>query len=363
MNETTTAADSAQDEKPKRKRSRKTEGGTSAPRGKAKAPTLEPAPPQTPPMEADPHSVGQTMPLADVGNEPALNGTQRDATGALHSQKHVYTIHHMECDAIHAAYASDVGQVRANNQDNVTAFVNLIPRGDGQAPFGLFIVADGMGGHEHGEVASMLATRALLQGVVENIYLPALEGHAFGNATDETPTELIERLIEQSNRLVQSEAAAVNSNMGTTLTTAVVVGGSMYIGHVGDSRMYALLRDESGTGVLEQVTQDHSVVARMVQLGQLTPEEALTNPNRSMLYKTIGQRAKAQPDIEFVSLENVTHLLLCSDGLWDMVPDVYIEHILVSAATPAEACQMLLDAANSAGGEDNVTALVVALQK
>ncbi len=132
------------------------------------------------------------------------------------------------------------------------------------------------------------------------------------------------------------------------------MGGQIYIGHVGDSRAYVFAED-----MLRQITHDHSLVDRLVEMGQLSPEEALHHPQRNVLYRAVGQGDGLEVDTHVETMPAAGRLLLCSDGLWGMVDDEHIAAILAAASSPQQACDALIEAANHAGGKDNITVVVV----
>ncbi|MEI7555519.1 protein phosphatase 2C domain-containing protein [Candidatus Chlorohelix sp.] len=265
----------------------------------------------------------------------------------------------VKCQQIEAAFASHVGMIRDNNEDSLSVFMGVIPASENMPEqlFGFFAVADGMGGHENGEVASNLAIRTTSKGVVNDFYLRALSGLRPG-ATSETPGEILVRLIESANQLIIEQGQENHHNMGTTLTCIIILGSMAYVGHIGDSRLYGVNKE---TQQLQQITKDHSLVARLVEAGALTVQEALESPQRSVLYRSLGQRLEMLADTDFFRISEYTHLLLCSDGLWDMLPDMSISYILNKYDEPAAICQELINSANSAGGEDNVSVIVVKL--
>jgi serine/threonine protein phosphatase PrpC len=265
----------------------------------------------------------------------------------------------LACQGVTSAYGSDVGQRRHNNEDSLSAFLALVPgyATEQELLFGFFVVADGMGGYEHGEVASQLAVRVAMAEAIERIYLKAIAGESI-NEAGETPAETIVRIIASANKVVAHEASRARNTMGTTIVCALQVGNLIYTGHVGDSRLYALRRDN---GQLEQITTDHSVVQRLVDSGALTPEEAAMSPQRSLLYRSLGQPNIMAADTNFLHASDYTHLMLCSDGLWDMVDDATIANILRQSETAELACIRLINAANQNGGDDNVSTIVVKL--
>ncbi|HEX2915247.1 MAG TPA: protein phosphatase 2C domain-containing protein [Chloroflexia bacterium] len=294
-----------------------------------------------------------TVPLPKIragGTNPLENGGMTvQGISALAPRR-------ITCQQVEASYLSDVGQIRDNNEDNAGAFLGTIPSLDGsqQTLFGFLVLADGMGGHEQGEVASSIAVRKMTENVIKQFYLPSLEGRQPGYH-GETPIEILQGLIEDTNQSILQEAHVNRVSMGTTLTCAVLVGQTAFVGHVGDSRMYVL---EKSSGKLRQITHDHTMVQRLVDMGQLSPEDASNHPNRNILYMSLGQRGRVSADVEILPLADISHMLFCSDGLWEMVEDLQIEEILKNTHDPAEASAMLVAAANQAGGYDNVTVVV-----
>jgi len=220
---------------------------------------------------------------------------------------------------------SDIGQVREGNEDS---FLVLDP---------LYAVADGMGGHRGGEVASNLALQTIQR------LFTAQEG---------TLTEQ----VEQANRAVfeRSQSDREVAGMGTTLTAALVQGAQVRLAHVGDSRAY-LYRD----GELQLLTEDHTLVHKMLVEGEITESEAETHPHRSILTRALGVDGSVQVDEGIVEMRNGDRLLLCTDGLTGMVSDEQIKAVLAESKDPQEAVDRLVRAANRAGGIDNITAVVI----
>lgn len=245
----------------------------------------------------------------------------------------------------------DIGQLRQSNQDNFFTLVASLPHDDTELEFGLFVIADGMGGHAGGEIASSLAVRTVAHHVLAHFLLPTL---------GEEPTEAFQNLmveaIESANRTILAQARRAGSDMGTTCTAALLLGHTLYLAHVGDSRLYLLKPNE-----LEQLTTDHSAVGRLLELGQIAPEEAHDHPLRSQLYRSVGQQPVVQVDFLYQRLGPATKLLLCSDGLWSMLSDEQIHATLAWGDNPAELCYSLINQANEAGGEDNISVIVVHL--
>jgi protein phosphatase len=214
---------------------------------------------------------------------------------------------------------------------------------------GLYIVADGMGGHEKGEVASSLAAQVSAHQIMEDVFLPFLSGHE-----EDGPRRPINEALIQAIQAANLAVYQQVPDAGTTLTLALVFGRKAYVAHVGDSRAYILNQK-----TLRQITQDHSLVARLVELGQATPEEALTHTHRNVLYRAVGQAGSLEVDTYLQPLPVGSCLLLCSDGLWGMVSDSEITDILTHAPTPQKGLEKLAATANQNGGDDNITALLV----
>jgi PPM family protein phosphatase len=245
----------------------------------------------------------------------------------------------------------DVGRVRSANQDSLFSLITSLPREGGDLVMGLFIVADGMGGHHGGEIASRMAISTVAQYVLADLVMPALV-----DGTAEALQPLIIGAVQQANRAIWEHAQSIRSDMGTTCTVALLMSRALYIGHVGDSRAYLA----TPTG-LKLITNDHSTVGRLIQLGQLDPFEAREHPLRSQLYRTIGQQPEVAVDFIYQPIGDATHLLLGSDGLWGMLGDDVLLDVLEHTIWPQDACHELIARANLAGGEDNITAIVVSI--
>jgi len=244
--------------------------------------------------------------------------------------------------------AQSTGIERTHNED---ALFYMIGRADGQESlpdFGVFVVADGMGGHRSGEVASAISVRTVARKITSETIL-----HLF----DEQPPAETPSLQEQVQQALEEANLAVVDRVpggGTTLTVAVLLGQQITIGHVGDSRAYLITRDEA-----RALTRDHSLVQRLVELEQLTEEEAALHPQRNVLWNAIGQGANLKVDVFTQAVPHGGYMLVCSDGLWGTVPEDEIRRIVLGAADPQSACDQLVQAANRAGGPDNITAILV----
>ena len=225
------------------------------------------------------------------------------------------------------AARSDVGSVREHNEDSYLV----------KTP--LFVVADGMGGHEAGEVAS-------------NIAVTTMEAHA---PKSTSPEALAAAVIKANEAVLRgAQDGTGKPGMGTTLTAAFVFEDEATIAQVGDSRAY-LLHD----GQLQRITRDHSLVADLIEQGRLTEAEARFHPQRSVITRALGSDPHMQPDLYTLHVEEGDRLLLCSDGLCSMISDEDIEEILLDNPAPAHACDALVEEAIIAGGLDNVTVNVI----
>jgi serine/threonine protein phosphatase PrpC len=244
--------------------------------------------------------------------------------------------------------ATDVGMVRTNNQDAVFSFLSTSRSVQQRPDFGLFIVADGMGGHHDGEKAAALTVELVASYIVSQIYLPMLTN---GDQGERVPiTEAMIKAIERANTSVINKVP----DGGTTLTATVVIGDLAYVAHVGDSRVYLVTRDG-----IEQITRDHSLVQRLIELEQLTREEANSHPQKNVLYRALGQSETLEVDALTRRLPPNSHLMLCSDGLWNLLSENEIAETTLKYPNPQEACDKLVALANAHGGTDNITAILV----
>lgn len=252
-------------------------------------------------------------------------------------------------DIIAFGQASDVGLVRNNNQDAALSFFSTSKSVEEKPDFGLFVVADGMGGHNEGERAAAITARTLASHVMNTIYIPLLAGS--NNDAEQTPiTEALVEAVEKAN----SEVLQQVPEGGTTVTAVAILGDLAYIVHVGDSRAYLMTKDG-----IEQITRDHSLVQRLIELGQLTDEEAAEHPRKNVLYRALGQSDKVEVDVLKRRLPTNSRLLICSDGLWGQVETREIFEIAMNHPDPQQACDKLVALANTRGGIDNITALLL----
>jgi serine/threonine protein phosphatase PrpC len=242
-----------------------------------------------------------------------------------------------------------VGRQRELNEDSLFTLTSTLAGNSGSLPFGLFIVCDGMGGHDFGEVASNSAIRTIAGHIMGKFY-PYLFGSP-AVSIDESFQEVMQGAITEAQKTVLRDAPG----SGTTVTAVLIVGAQVTIGHVGDSRAYIMYPD----GRFEPATRDHSLVRRLEELGQITPAEAAIHPQRNVLYRALGQGESLEADVVSIPFPQGGNLLLCSDGLWGVVPEDDLRQIIVNAPTPERACQSMVAAANAAGGPDNISAILV----
>ncbi|MGC9025087.1 MAG: PP2C family protein-serine/threonine phosphatase, partial [Chloroflexia bacterium] len=238
------------------------------------------------------------------------------------------------------------------NQDQVLASLTFLPTRSGPIPLGIFIVADGMGGHAGGATASMRAVEVVAAHLLRELLLPVLHG-----GSPEAIQDALRGAVYEANRQILSEAQEQGNDMGTTLTGALLLGERCYVAHVGDSRLYTY-----GPEGLRCRTRDHSMVARLLEMGQISEEEARHHPRRNYLYQAVGQQEALEVEMASFPLD-CSHLLLCSDGLWGSLADEEIASVLQGTDDPQEACDRLVERANAAGGEDNISVIVVALPR
>ena len=234
------------------------------------------------------------------------------------------------------------------NEDSLFAAEGMLNNNTQAPQFGLFVIADGMGGHANGQEASRLAIKTITETL-----MPRLTGNeAFSN---DDFAKLLADGVQQANQAVHERNMEHHADMGTTMTATLVVGSIAYMANVGDSRTY-LYRLPDG---LKKVTNDHSVVASLVEAGIIKPDDIYTHPKRNQIYRSLGEKPVVDVDTFRVPLQPGDKIVLCSDGLWDMVRDPIIENVLNTVPDPTLTRHALIQAALDGGGEDNVSVIVV----
>lgn len=239
---------------------------------------------------------------------------------------------------------TSVGMERTLNEDSLFTFeTNRIQKSISQ-PLGVYVVADGMGGHAAGEIASGTIINAIAQKAsTELVFQASLDRQRW-----------LREAVEMANKAVYEMRKSTGTDMGSTLVMALIEGQEALVTHIGDSRAYLL--NPQG---IKQITVDHSLVERLIATNQITRAEARHHPQRNVIYRTVGDKGKIEVEISPLTLAPGDRLLLCSDGLSGMVDDQTIHKIVIDAPSAQSACDALIEAANAAGGEDNITAILV----
>lgn len=234
---------------------------------------------------------------------------------------------------------SDIGKNREKNQD--AYYMSL------EENFPLYLVADGMGGHRSGEVASTMA-----MDIIKNEFLLS-KNHL---TNEENILKTIKESIEKANTRIylKSKESEECNGMGTTMTLGYIFNGKVFIGHVGDSRAY-LIRDKE----INQITEDHSYVNELLKLGSITPEEAENHPKKNMITRAVGSSSKINMDLIVKEYEKDDILLLCSDGLFNMLKKCEIYEVFNREENMQKACEILASKANDKGGLDNITLISI----
>jgi PPM family protein phosphatase len=289
-------------------------------------------------------SFGKTKPLPEHTAKKTLYPSDRQLDEASAN------VQHIEPQQLVYGCGQSVGKQREHNEDCIFALSVAVGGEPTSLPLGLFIVADGMGGHQYGEVASSTAVRTLAGYLLKQFHSSLVNPSTI---MEESIRDVMRSAIGEAQRAVTQTAPG----SGTTLTAAIVLGQQMTIGHVGDSRAYAIHPNGGG----EILTRDHSLVKRLEELGQISSEEAAIHPQRNVLYRALGQGEILEPDIFSVPFPLTGYLLLCSDGLWSVLSDNNLFHLVSSAQDLQTACQSLVAAANEAGGPDNISVIMVKL--
>jgi protein phosphatase len=245
------------------------------------------------------------------------------------------------------------GNVRGRNEDSIFV-LNTFSGGENPiVPFGLYIVADGMGGHHAGHEASKSASTIMTREVTEKILLPLISNESGPNTSPQQPIgEVMLGAIQSANNQIYNPDPEKEG--GTTVTAALIIGSRLYIAHVGDSRAYLLTNNQ-----FKQVTTDHSYVRRLIEAGQITEEEAAIHPQRNMLYRAVGAGGDLEVETYTQTLPDHGNLILCSDGLWGLVPDPVIEEELRGNSAIQGSAESLVDFALRMGGYDNISIVIV----
>jgi len=248
-----------------------------------------------------------------------------------------------------AASCQSAGLERSHNEDTLFVLSSLLNGVDSPISFGIYLVADGMGGHQSGEIASSLVTQSVSKSLIEKYF----EVYIYDRQpfTEEDIQQSIIAAIDDAQALIKSRVPGG----GTTLTMAMGFDGTFFSAHIGDSRLYLIDRE----GKLSLKTKDHSLVKRLVDLGEITENQAREHPQRNVLYRALGQVDSLEPDLEKFSVEKGEKILLCSDGLWNVVNEKELEKILKYSGDIDQSAEALVFAANENGGPDNISVVLV----
>jgi serine/threonine protein phosphatase PrpC len=246
---------------------------------------------------------------------------------------------------LETGYSWDTGLLRDLNEDSVLCTNFDLRTHLGTISAGLFAVADGMGGHSAGEIASDLATRTLQAECISGILAQS----------PAPPLSILAAAFKKANRMVLNSAAEAElKGMGTTLTAALVIGEDLYVAHIGDSRCYVINGRET-----IQVTKDHSVVQQLVDAGTITPEQAMSHPRKNEITRVLGYSRTVAPDLHHVKMYSGDNILLCSDGLCGVLSSHEITETVTGTPNTKQACIDLTAQANLAGGPDNISIVIV----
>jgi serine/threonine protein phosphatase PrpC len=249
--------------------------------------------------------------------------------------------------------AQSAGKQRDSNEDALFSLTSSLISNGNNLHFGLYMVADGMGGHENGEIASRIAVEKLSYYIISNFYQPLLSP-TDGNL-EFSVQEIMNNGLNKAHEVIKRET----QGGGSTLTAALILGQQLTVAHVGDSRAYLLNSD----GKLQLLTKDHSVVKRLEEIGQISPEQASNHPQRNILYRALGQGDPLEADIATYHLQPGCQLVICSDGLWGVVTEKDLVNRLISGNSPQLICQSLVDLANMNGGPDNISIILICIPK
>jgi serine/threonine protein phosphatase PrpC len=292
------------------------------------------------PLGAAPQNMETTLP-----SMPATVARADESTVVMRGRKRPAL-------GVRVSTKSDIGQrwrTRGGkgNEDNFLAVTGAWKHNGQVQPFGLFVIADGMGGHASGQDASKLAVETIYHHLGEQ--LPALE-----NVPDDQLTTLLQQAVQQANQAIYQHNQRDHADMGCTMTAALITGNEAHVCNVGDSRTYILTAEDH----LQRITTDHSIVESLVAAGVIQRDDVYTHPKRNQIYRSLGEHENAEIDTFRQPLTPGDKLLLCCDGLWEMVRDPDIEHVMRMDDLP-QVTNKLIDMANEAGGADNITAIVV----
>ncbi len=304
----------------------------------------------------------------DAANTQDAHVLQGSIVNTFVEQGHTYVVEQPQVEQnafpngvrLLAACDSDAGDVRRSDPNEDSTLVLLLQRvfESSGTPQGVFIVADGLGGHDSGQLASRTTINIIAERLVRELLAAPLSAEKNGETVkpfdEDALIALFHGSIEDANTVLCQKNQADKTDMGSTITGFMISGDHAYIINVGDSRTYMLRAQQ-----LYQLTTDHSLVGQLVASGLIEPDDVYTHPQRSQIFRSLGDKLNVQIDMFKQQLHPGDILLSCSDGLWEMVRNPQIESILNNAPDPQTACAQLIETANTNGGEDNISAVVV----
>ena len=278
---------------------------------------------------------------------PVPKHNSQDLTRVTDQEKTV--VKSLSENRFRVASCQSTGRSRSHNEDTLFSFSSLLNDVDSPVSFGIYLVADGMGGHQSGEIASRLAAKCVGDFLIERYFKAQIYDRQ--SVTDEDIQASLQKAIDDAQKLIRRQV----TGGGTTLTMVIAFNETFFSAHIGDSRLYLI--DQNGS--LSLTTKDHSLVKRLIDLGEITESEARDHPQRNVLYRALGQVDSLDPDLDKFTLGINEKLMLCSDGLWGVVEDGKLEEILKSSQDLDQIADDLVLAANEGGGPDNISVILV----
>ncbi|HJT57829.1 MAG TPA: protein phosphatase 2C domain-containing protein, partial [Ktedonobacteraceae bacterium] len=318
---------------------------------------VPPPAPEPPPQISPAQPVPIPVPAPSISEMPTLQFPPSNGTTDDTDKTQPYNVQQVQglnlSLAVGARTDRGIKRQHKPNEDNYFAIQAPRPTSTLPQEFGLFVVADGMGGHANGQDASRLAIQTII-----DFMLPKLSSS--DSMSEDDFKNLLTEGVQCANQAVHQRNMQERADMGTTMTSALIVGPIAYVANVGDSRTY-LYREPDG---LVKITHDHSVVASLVDAGIIKPDDIYTHPKRNQIYRSLGEKPYVEVDTFKVPLQVGDKLLLCSDGLWDMVRDPDIQRVMSTPVPdPTRTGKALIQAALDGGGEDNVSVIVVSINE
>jgi len=251
-------------------------------------------------------------------------------------------------------FKSDVGKKRSIDEDSIITLNFNSVSNSKETEIGIFIVADGMGGHNAGEIASSIGSEVVAQDIINGL-IHGLRENRNPNYVSHYKL-LLEKSIIRANCIIHSDSIKnkEHDGMGTTIVAALIIGKNLYLGNVGDSRAYLINKDK-----IRQLTKDHSLVQELLDNGKITAEQAKNHPQKNIVTRIVGYYSNIEVDRFHCNIFGDDNILLCCDGLTDLVSDNEIKKIVMNTDNPQEACENLVKSANNHGGNDNISVILI----